>query len=156
MFYVNLTGCNDWYSVLNLQYNNEFYPSVSGSFVFTELLQKKLPWLDYGKVRASWADVAQITNVGPYYFDVNYSYSTQQYLGRTIGSVGTNVPNPLISPYHLQEKEVGLELRMLNNRLTTDIAFYHKKTTDQILSVPTSQASGTASVLKNIASLENK
>lgn len=156
MVYLNLTGRRDWYSVLNPEYNSEFYPSVSGSFVFTELLRGKPTWLNYGKVRASWADVAQLTNVNPYYFDVNYSYSTQQYLGRTIGSVGGNVPNPLITPYHLREREIGLELRMLNNRLTTDIAVYHKKTTDQVLSVLTSTASGGGSVLQNVASLENK
>jgi TonB-linked SusC/RagA family outer membrane protein len=154
--FLNVTGRNDWYSQLNPQYNNEFYPSVSGSFVFSELLNGNLGWLNYGKLRASWADVAQLTNVGPYYFDINYSYSTQQYLGRTIASVGGNLPNPQISPYHLREREIGLELRMFENRLTTDIAVYHKKTTDQILSVPTSTASFAASVLQNVASLENK
>jgi TonB-linked SusC/RagA family outer membrane protein len=156
MLFLNVTGRTDWYSVLNPEFNKYFYPSVSGSFIFTELFKDKPQWLGYGKLRASWADVGQLTNVGPYYFNVNYSYSTQQYLGRTIASVGGNVPNPQISPYSLQEKEIGLELKMFDNRLNTDVAVYHKKTTDQILNVLTSTASGTGSVLQNVASLENK
>ena len=39
MLYLNFTGRNDWFSVLNPDYNSKFYPSVSGSFVFSELLK---------------------------------------------------------------------------------------------------------------------
>jgi TonB-linked SusC/RagA family outer membrane protein len=42
MIYLNFTGRNDWFSVLNPEYNNKFYPSVSGSFVFSELLKIKI------------------------------------------------------------------------------------------------------------------
>jgi TonB-linked SusC/RagA family outer membrane protein len=154
--YVNLTGRNDWFSVLKPGYNSYFYPSVSGSFIFSELIKDQFGWLNYGKLRASWADVGQLTGVGFASFDISYNYSTNKYLGRTIGNVSGNVPNPTIKPYSLKEKEVGLELRMFNNKVNLDVAAYHKTTTDQIQSVPVSPASGTNNVNQNVAKLENK
>lgn len=156
MVYINVTGRQDWFSVLRPGNNSYFYPSVNGSFVFSELLKDNLKWLNYGKLRASWADVGQLNGVGFAAFDITYSYGTNKYLDRTIGNVSGNITNPLIKPYSLQEKEIGLELRTFNNRVNLDVAFYHKKTTNQILSVPISDASGGSNVNQNVASLENK
>ena len=156
MVFLNVTGRNDWFSLLNEGYDSYFYPSVSGSFVFSELIKDKFSWLNYGKLRASWADVGQLNNVGFASFDVTYSYSTNKYLNRTIGNVSGTIANPKIKPYSLQEKEIGLELKMFHSRVTMDMAVYKKKTTDQILSVPISAASGGNSVNQNLATLQNK
>jgi TonB-linked SusC/RagA family outer membrane protein len=154
--YVTVTGRNDWFSVLNPNYNSFFYPSVSGSFIFSELIKDNFKWLNYGKLRASMASVGAVAGVDAYAFDVPYGYNSNKYLNRTIGTISTNVPNPTLTPYNLAEKEIGLELRMFGNKVNVDMAVYHKKTTGQILSVPTSQASGTPTILQNVASLENK
>jgi len=154
--YLNVTGRNDWFSLLNEGYNSYFYPSVSGSFVFSELIKNNFKWLNYGKLRASWADVGQLNNVGYASYDNTYSYGTNKYLNRTIGNANISTANPKITPYSLQEKEIGLELRMFNNKVNVDMAVYHKKTTDQILNVPTDPASGQGSVNQNLATLQNK
>jgi hypothetical protein len=52
LLYLNFTGRNDWFSVLNPADNSEFYQSVSGSFIFSELMPDQ-DWLSYGKLRAS-------------------------------------------------------------------------------------------------------
>ena len=156
LVYITVTGRQDWFSILNADYNSYFYPSVSGSFIFSELTKNKFTWLNFGKLRASWADVGQLNGVGFAAFDITYNYSTNKYLNRTIGNVSGGVPNPTITPYSLQEKEIGLELRMFGNRVNVDLAVYDKKTSDQILSVPTSLASGTGSITRNVASLQNR
>ncbi|MES2331440.1 MAG: SusC/RagA family TonB-linked outer membrane protein [Bacteroidota bacterium] len=156
LLYITGTGRRDWFSILNAAHNSYFYPSVSASFIFSELTKDKVKWLNYGKLRASWADVGALTGIGAYYGDITYSYATNKYLGRTVGSVSGTVANPTISPYSLQEKEIGLELRMFGNRVNVDMAVYYKKTSNQVLSVATSLASGTGSILQNVASLENK
>lgn len=51
--YLTVTGRNDWSSTLPIDNRSYFYPSVSGSFVFTELPPKN-DVLTFGKVRASW------------------------------------------------------------------------------------------------------
>jgi len=154
MFYVNVTGRNDWFSILNPEHNTKFYPSVSGSFIFSELLQN-LPWLNYGKLRASWAEVGSAAGVGAYEGQLTYSYNAQLFNAQTLASIsGNNVPNELLQPFTVTEKEIGLELRLFK-RLNVDIAAFDKVTTDQIVEIVTSSTSGYTGFKQNKASLKN-
>ena len=56
--YLTVTGRNDWSSTLPVENRSYFYPSVSGSFAFTELLPAN-NILSFGKIRASWAQVGK-------------------------------------------------------------------------------------------------
>ncbi|HEX6180157.1 MAG TPA: SusC/RagA family TonB-linked outer membrane protein [Chitinophagaceae bacterium] len=155
LLYINLTGRNDWFSVLNPENNSKFYPSVSGSFVFSELL-KEVSWLTYGKLRASWAEVGSIAGVNPYDGVLTYTYNQNLFNGQSLAGVsGNNVPNPALAPFTVTEKEVGLELRLFSNRLLLDVAAFDKVTTNQILDVTISSASGYTAFKKNEASLKN-
>jgi TonB-linked SusC/RagA family outer membrane protein len=155
MFFVNFTGRNDWFSVLNPEYNSKFYSSLSGSFVFSELLPK-MKWLSYGKLRASWAEVGSISGVGPYEGVLTYTYNQNPFNNQTLGGVnGNNVPNPLLAPFKVTEKEMGMELRLFNNRLMLDVAVFDKVTKDQIVDVVLSGASGYTGFKQNVASLKN-
>ena len=65
--YLYLTGTarNDWFSVLNPENNSKLYPSVGASFVFTDAFKNLPKVMSFGKLRASWGQVAT-ANVGPY------------------------------------------------------------------------------------------
>jgi TonB-linked SusC/RagA family outer membrane protein len=155
LLFINVTGRNDWFSVLNPDYNSKFYPSISGSFIFSELF-KNLTWLSYGKLRASWAEVGSIAGVNPYEGVLTYTYNQDPFNNQTLASIsGNNVPNPLLAPFTVTEKEIGLELRLFKNRLLLDIAAFDKVTTDQILDVTLSSASGYTGFKQNEASLKN-
>ncbi len=155
LLYINFTGRNDWFSVLSPENNSKFYPSVSGSFIFSELL-KKVNWLSYGKLRASWAKVGSVAGVGPYDGVLTYAINSTLFNGQTLAGVnGTNAPNPLLQPFTVTEKEVGLELKLFKNRLLLDVAGFDKITTDQIIDVNLSTASGYVTSRQNQASLKN-
>ncbi|MBK5269707.1 MAG: TonB-dependent receptor, partial [Bacteroidia bacterium] len=155
LLYLNFTGRNDWFSVLDPAHNSKFYPSVSGSFIFSELL-KNVSWLSYGKLRASWAQVGSIAGVGPFDGVLTYGINANLFNGQTLASIsGGNAPNPLLQPFTVTEKEIGLELRMFRNRLLLDIAGFDKVTTDQILDVQLSSTSGYTASKQNQASLKN-
>jgi TonB-linked SusC/RagA family outer membrane protein len=155
LLYLNFTGRNDWFSVLNPNYNSKFYPSVSGSFVFSEVL-KKLSWLSYGKLRASWAQVGSIAGVGAYEGQLTYNYNQQPFNNQALASIsGGNVPNPLLQPFTVTEKEIGLELRLFNSKLLLDVAAFDKVTTDQIVDIVLSSTSGYTGFKQNEASLKN-
>jgi TonB-linked SusC/RagA family outer membrane protein len=156
MFYLNFTGRTDWFSVLNPQYNSKFYPSVSGSFVFSELL-KDQKWLTYGKLRGSWAQVGSSNGVNAYDGLLTYSLGTNQFNGQTTASIAGAgaAPNPLLQPFTVTEKEVGLEARLFENKLHFDVGYFNKVTTDQIMSVQLSDASGYTSSKQNLGSLKN-
>jgi hypothetical protein len=86
MLYVNVTGRNDWFSVLDPKHNSKFYPSVSGSFIFSELLEN-VGWLSYGKLRASWAQVGSIAGVGPFDGVLTYAINSNLFSGQTLASI---------------------------------------------------------------------
>ena len=56
--YLTVTGRNDWSSTLPYENRSYFYPSVSGSFVFTELIPQN-DILTFGKLRGSLARVGK-------------------------------------------------------------------------------------------------
>ncbi len=154
--FLNLAARNDWFSVLNPQNNNYLYPSVSGSLIFSEFL-KDVSWLKYGKLRASYADVGSANGIGAFSGLLNYGILQNQFNGQTLGTISNgNSPNPLLTPFSVKEKEVGLEMKLFKNRLTFDVSAYHKITRDQILTVLISNASGYNGTPQNLGSLENK
>ncbi len=154
LFYLNFTGRQDWFSVLNPEDNSVFYPSVSGSVIFSELM-KEQDWLNYGKLRASWAEVGSANGVGTYEGVLNYTINPPFNGQTTAGISGNFAPNPLLRPFTVTEKEIGLEMRLFDNRLRLDVAAFEKITTDQILDVTLSNASGYDNSKQNLASLRN-
>src|SRR4030095_10594812 len=126
-----------------------------GSFVFSQLLPN-MKWLSYGKLRASWAEVGSIAGVNPYDGVLTYGINQNQFNGQTLASIsGTSAPNPLLQPFTVTEKEIGLELKLFKNRLLLDVAAFDKVTTDQIINVNISTASGYNTSKTNEASLKN-
>ncbi len=153
--FLNLTARNDWFSSLNINSNNYLYPSASVSFVFTEAFGFKPSWLNFGKLRASVSGVGSGTS--PYSNNLYYSVNANQFNGNALGGIsGAVSPNPNLRPLKVEEKELGLELRMLDSRLNLDMAVYKKNTLDEILNVDISNTSGFSQTKVNVGKLENK
>ena len=135
---MTVTGRNDWSSTLPINNRSYFYPSVSGSFVFTELLPKNNV-LSFGKLRASWAQVGKDANP---YATLTYLTSPITY-GSFIG-VGNQYTsgNAYLKPEIQTAWEIGGELRFLNGRIGLDYTYYHSQTQNQIASPRLSNANG--------------
>lgn len=156
LLYLNVTGRNDWFTVLNPANNNYFYPSFSGSFIFSELL-KSQTWLNYGKLRASYADVGSANGINAFTGVLAYGILPNQFNGMSLGTIANgSSPNPLLRPFSVREKEIGIELKMFGNRVNLDVAAYDKQTRDQILTVEISNASGYTGTPLNLGSLQNR
>ncbi len=160
--YLNITDRSDYFSVLTppssivANPKNSFnYPSASAGFIFSELLPN-VKWLNYGKLRMSYAKVGNVNGVSPYSSQLTYAIESQLFGGYSIANIANgNNPNPYIKPYTVSEKEIGLELKTLHSRLNFDISFYDKRTDDQILPINLSTASGYTGQNVNIAKLQN-
>ena len=126
--YLTVTGRNDGSSTLAVQNNSYFYPSVSGSFVFTELLPRN-NILSFGKVRASWARVGKDGNPFATNTYVNPPISIGAFTG--IGNQYYS-GNPDLKPEIQDSWEVGGEFRFLNGRINLDYTYYHSQTNNQI------------------------
>lgn len=153
--YLNVTARNDWFSTLSPANRSILYPSVSGSFVFSQAMADTPTWLSFGKVRAAYAEVGSDTDVSPYSNNLFYGINANLFPNvagaqQPVGNIATNtVPNNNLRPMRTSEAELGLELKLFDNRLGIDFAVYRKITTDQIVSAQISNASGFANTLIN-------
>jgi TonB-linked SusC/RagA family outer membrane protein len=158
--YLNMTGRNDWFSTLAPENRSIFYPSVTGSFIFTDAFKNMPKWLSFGKFRLSYAEVGD-DNVDAYSNVMYYNVNANLYPS-TAGSVpvggyaSTTIPNPNLRPLRVAETETGVDLRLFNNAVGFDFAFYRKITNDQIISATTSQATGYSTQLINVGKSMSK
>ena len=153
IIYLNATARNDWFSTLPTDSNSILYPSVGGSFVFSDAFE--LPEVfTFGRLRASWAQVGGGTD--PYQLALNYSIVGQGHQGAALGRITqSNVPNNTLVPLTLEEYELGFDIRFFNNRFGIDYAYYNKKTTEDILNATISNTSGYSGATVNVGEVSN-
>ena len=152
MIYLTATGRNDWSSTLPVENQSYFYPSLSGSFVFTELIPVN-SILSFGKLRASWAQVGKDANAYATLTSVTNPISIGSYTG--VGNFYVS-GNPFLKPEIQTSWEVGGELKFLRGRLGLDYTYYHTQTANQIAQPRLSNASGYILTSINSGSVINK
>ncbi|QIP17243.1 SusC/RagA family TonB-linked outer membrane protein [Spirosoma aureum] len=162
VLFLNGTIRNDWFSTLAPANRSILYPSVTGSFVFSQAFNNLPAWLNFGKLRAAYAEVGSDGDVAPYSNNLFYAVAANLFpnpagAGQPVGNITSNtVPSATLKPSRVAEAEVGLELKMFNNRVGLDLAFYNKITSDQIVAAQTSDASGYTSALINSGQSRNR
>lgn len=157
MFFLTGTARNDWFSTLATPDNSnpvhKFYPSISGSFVFSELLDWS--WLNFGKLRAGYAEVGQATTA--FQTALNYDLLPVTAGQNALGTiVGQNVPNRFLKPSVASELEIGYEVRLFDGRLAIDMAWYDKQSRNEIVNTPISSTTGYLDAALNIGQLRNR
>jgi len=140
--YLFLTGTirNDRTSTIPIDRYSFWYPSVQGSFVFTDVPAFKglKNVFSYGKLRAAYANVGK--DARPYAYVPTLENKTTANGGYGYGFTG---PNPGLKPEFAKSYEFGTELGFFNNRLGLDVTVYRKETTDQIVNdIRSSYATG--------------
>ena len=150
--YIDASARNDWSSTLPVANNSYFYPSISGSLVFSELLPKN-NILTYGKIRAGFAKVG--TDVDPY--QINPIYNA----GNSFGTNPTQfVPGRLLNdqlkPGLSSSYEGGIDLKFLNNKIGIEFTAYQNDNKDQIIPLALSPTSGYNEVIINAGNIQTK
>jgi TonB-linked SusC/RagA family outer membrane protein len=125
--YLTATGRNDWTSTIPQERNSFFYPSISGSFIFSDAIPSIGRFMT-GKLRAAYAEVGK--DARPYAYRPSLEFKSTSYGGYGYGFTG---PNLGLKPEFAKSYEIGTELSFLNDRLGFDATFYRKQTKDQIV-----------------------
>jgi hypothetical protein len=160
--FLNVTARNDWFSTLSPANRSILYPSVTGSFVFSQAFQTFPSWVSFGKIRAGYAEVGSDTDVSPYANNLFYRVNNNLFLNpagqlQPVGVINTGtVPNAGLRPMRVSEAEVGLEMKFIDNRIGFDVTYYNKLTSDQILAAQVSDASGYTNRLINVGESRNQ
>ncbi len=156
LVFLNATVRNDWFSTLASGNRSILYPSVTGSFIFSEAMANAPSWLSFGKIRLAYAEVGSDTDVSPYADNLYYRINAQSFGGRPVGSINANtIPNPNLRPMRVTEKEVGIELILFNN-VRFEMSYYDKLSADQILARTVSNSSGYNTELINVGESKNQ
>ncbi|WP_373495829.1 SusC/RagA family TonB-linked outer membrane protein [Aquiflexum sp.] len=166
ILFLTATGRTDWFSVLDPEFNDITYPSIGGSFVFSDAINELPSWLSFGKVRASWAQVGNAT-VGAYQIANVYSLLGAPAIGfdgnqvamasfATAQGAGGTIPNKSLRPLLSTEVEAGFDVRFFQNRLGLDFTMYRQRSTDDQLNAQVSRSSGFGSTLVNLGEMENR
>ncbi|MEI7502789.1 MAG: TonB-dependent receptor, partial [Paludibacter sp.] len=164
MLFLNMSARNDWSSTLPTANRSFFYPSVSGSFVFTELMENK-EILSFGKIRAGIAQTGK--DADPYQIFspvLNKTILTDGY--RTLNvpvasgvnsfSVSNMIGNENLRPEISKDFEIGADLKFFNNRLGLDVAWYNKTVTDLIWGATVPSTTGYSYQTQNLGEITNK
>lgn len=133
--YLTVTARNEWSSTLaNTEQLSYFFPSVGLSGVISQMLDMP-QWVDFLKVRASWADVGSplpvnLTGTSYIWNDTTQSWTLPSYR-----------PLTKLYPEKTSSWEVGVDFRFLK-LFKLDLTWYLSDTKNQTLTVNTSAAAG--------------
>ena len=166
MVYLTLTARNDWSSTLPKDNRSFFYPGVTASWIFSELLKEKAPWLSFGKLRVAWGKTgndADVYMTDPYYTQGSFNSSGWADSKFPFSKTGTNaytVGNVLgsstLSPEMTTETEFGVQLAFLDNRISLDATYYNRNSDKQITQLSVDPASGYTAQNVNLGKIRNR
>jgi len=142
----------DQSSTLPAGHNSYYYPSVSGGFIFSELM-KDVSWLSYGKLRGNYAEVGHSAPSYSIYdtYTIGTSFGSQP-----VTSANGTKNNPNLVPERNKSYEFGVESRFLHDRVGFDVTYYNARTQHQILPTQISDATGYDARFLNAGEVENK
>lgn len=140
----------DQSSTLPSSNNKYYYPSVSTSFVFSELIKKE--WLSFGKIRLNYAEVGN----SPGFDRVLDTYAVNTAFGASSASVKNTKNNPNLKAETTKSYEAGLELSFLKKRVNLDLSLYKSNSIDQIVPLRVTSATGYLFELVNAGEIENR
>jgi len=156
--FLELTGRNEWDSKrAKVARGKDLYFGANSSVVLKEAIPylASLNWLSAARFRASLAVSANM-NIAPYQFERILSLNGGYPYGDLI-SYGFNTeknPNPFLKPERVISQEYGLNLGVLNNRITIDMTYYYQKNSSVILDVKNPFLSG-APTIDNVGAFQN-
>lgn len=139
MLFAEGTLRSDRSSTLSKETGSYLYPSISGSFVVSELLPKT-DWLSFWKIRASQTTTKKAADV----YDINTVFNIDQNAWNNMSS--QSLPNTIrgegLFPESSATFEVGTLVNLFQNRVSIDGAYYSKRMYDFLSKAPVSEASG--------------
>ncbi|MCT4590417.1 MAG: SusC/RagA family TonB-linked outer membrane protein [Carboxylicivirga sp.] len=145
--FIDVTGRNDWSSTLPEDTRSYFYPSVSGSFIPTEIFNPLNGIVDFLKLRGSWAVAKKDLSI--YELNRVYSVSTNQWNGLTTASYPGSLRGLSISAETERTYEFGADIRLFKNRIGFDVAYFNRLQYNRIVNAGVSDVTGFGSVKTN-------
>lgn len=155
--FLNLVGRNDWSSTLPKANNSYFYPGVSVSAVFSEMVQLPAA-ISFLKARVSATKVGN--DATPYLVNSVYNivtpFTSATGTVSNLATLSETLGNQNLKPEFTTEYEGGIEARFLQDRVGLDLTYFSRVSTSQIAYADVARSSGFSREVVNIGELQNK
>ncbi|WP_084647712.1 SusC/RagA family TonB-linked outer membrane protein [Gelidibacter mesophilus] len=157
--YATLSGRNDWGSTVESGNQSLFYPGASISFIPTSAFNFGSDVINYLKIRGAYATSSGFPEAyrtrNTLIIDANRFASADGSLPVT-NRFNKIFANPNLQPELHKEFEVGIETKLLNNRVTLETSLYKRVSEDQIVASPLAPSSGYDIQFINLGRVDNK
>jgi len=130
------------------------FGSAGVGWVFSKegFVSRTLPWLSFGKLRASYGTVGSDA-IGDYQFMRTYGFNASP----SYQNLPTLTPNGHANPYFqwqsVKKLELGLELGLIQDRINTSASYYRNRTGNQLVGYPLPELTGFGTVTENLQAL---
>ncbi|MCD7937749.1 MAG: TonB-dependent receptor, partial [Tannerellaceae bacterium] len=139
-----------------------YFPSLSAGWrISEEEFMQAIDWMDNLKIRGSWGQLGNINNVSQYdYFSAygvggDYKYAFGGNTGT--GVYESKIPNASLTWETVSTTDIGLDVSVLNNKLSVSADWYLKKTDNILLDYDVIREVGAVNkVAQNLGKVENK
>ncbi len=107
------------------------FPSLSAGWVISQESFWQVPAIDFLKIRASWGQLGN-QNIGNYPFAAAISFASAYNFGGSIvpGAAQTSLGNPDIRWETTTQTDIGLNMSMLNGRLSFEFDYFVRNAQD--------------------------
>ena len=149
-FAFQITARLDGSSKFGTNNKHGFFPAISGAWTLSEEnFMKNVSAVNFLKLRASFGIVGNANiRSGEYYDDyqvggIGYGNNPTAYLN--------GIGNPDLQWETMKNTDVAIEFALLKSRLTGEIAYYRKSSTDLLMEPGVPNSTGTGSVFRNLS-----
>ncbi|MDR6783313.1 TonB-linked SusC/RagA family outer membrane protein [Pedobacter africanus] len=154
-YYFNLTGRRDGSSRFGPGRQFANFGAVGAAWIFSdeELIRRHLPFLSFGKLRASYGitgndQIADYQYMQLYSGSSSYQGSPSIYINR--------IANPDFAWETNIKAEAALQLGFLQDRINMQLAYFRNRSSNQLLGTPLPPSVGAASIIANLpATVQN-
>ena len=150
-FFLEGTFRTDASSTLPSDSNVYHYPSISGTYVFSNSIDAD--WLTYGKIRANYAETGNDAT----FAQVQSTYDRGDNFGNTaLFSNEDSKKNKNLKSELTKGTEIGLEMAFFKRRVGFDVSYYKTNTTNQILNIIPTVTTGYTGKVINSGDIQNE
>jgi len=154
MIFIDFTARQDWASILPVDNNSFFYPSVATSLLLSEMFDMKGAKIDFLKIRGGWSQVGSTGALSPYNISKTFGLANTGFGNQAF------VPNTEFNPNLKAETvtgiEFGLDAKFFSNRLRLSATYYDQQSEDLLVPIGVDPATGSTNSWNNIADMSNK
>lgn len=156
-YMLNLTGRRDGSSRFGPDRQMANFGAVGAGWIFSEerIIKYGLPFLSFGKFRASYGITGSDQIQNYQYLESYTPNSAYSYQGLN-GLQPTRLTNPDFSWESNKKLEAAAELGFLKDRITVSASWFRNRSSNQLVNVPLSPATGSVYVQANLpATVQN-